>query len=164
MRPSAAIREALHRILPPQTIAASEGVGRLGSCALLRAAGPDSLWPDDIDRDLHRRYRSLFSGQWDVYRSSGQPTLGPYSVATPFLWSLIIACKMDTVPGRPLVVDRAEDASGLDGHHPHSKLVPFQALDLAREVERCQHLHCDTLRLSRCHLLVTLSRTPLHTS
>ena len=29
-----------------------------------------------------------------------------------------------------VVVNRAEDAARLDGHHPHSKLAPCHALDL----------------------------------
>ena len=32
----------------------------------------------------------LFSSQWRVFRSSGQPTPGPYSVAIPSRWSVIV--------------------------------------------------------------------------
>ena len=31
-----------------------------------------------------------FSSQWRVFRSSGQPKPGPYSVATPSRWSVIV--------------------------------------------------------------------------
>jgi hypothetical protein len=34
-----------------------------------------------------------------------------------------------------MVVNWAEDASGIDGHHPHAKLAPFHALDLRAEVK-----------------------------
>ena len=37
-----------------------------------------------------------------------------------------------------MVVDRAEDASWLDGHHPHTKLAPRHALDLEAKVDRCK--------------------------
>jgi hypothetical protein len=36
----------------------------------------------------------LFSSQCVVFRSSGQPTPGPYSVATPSRWSVIVPCRM----------------------------------------------------------------------
>jgi hypothetical protein len=35
-----------------------------------------------------------------------------------------------------MVVNRAEDASRLDGHHTHSKLAPCHALDLTGKVNR----------------------------
>jgi hypothetical protein len=35
-----------------------------------------------------------------------------------------------------MVVNRAEDASRLDGHHTHSKLAPGHALDLRAKVNR----------------------------
>jgi hypothetical protein len=35
----------------------------------------------------------LFSSQCVVFLSSGQPTPGPYSVATPFRWSVIVPCR-----------------------------------------------------------------------
>jgi len=37
-----------------------------------------------------------------------------------------------------VVVNRAEDASRLDGHHTHSKLAPCHALDLRAKVNRCK--------------------------
>jgi hypothetical protein len=37
-----------------------------------------------------------------------------------------------------MVVNRAEDAPGLDGHHAHAKLAPCHALDLGTQVNRCQ--------------------------
>ena len=33
-----------------------------------------------------------FSSQWRVFRSSGQPRPGPYSVVTPSRWSVIVPC------------------------------------------------------------------------
>ena len=35
-----------------------------------------------------------FSSQCVVFLSSGQPTPGPYSLATPFRWSVIVPCSM----------------------------------------------------------------------
>ncbi|CAK6693904.1 hypothetical protein ICNINCKA_01515 [Synechococcus sp. CBW1107] len=52
-----------------------------------------------------------------------------------------------------MVVHRAEDASRLNGDHPHSKLAPGHALDLRAKVNRCKELHRYTFRL-RCHLFV----------
>ena len=43
-----------------------------------------------------------------------------------------------------MVVHRAEDASRLDGHHPHSKLAPGHALDLRAKVNRCKYLRRNT--------------------
>jgi hypothetical protein len=37
-----------------------------------------------------------------------------------------------------MVVNRAEDASRLDGNHPHSQLAPCHALDLRAKVNRCK--------------------------
>jgi hypothetical protein len=37
-----------------------------------------------------------------------------------------------------MVVNRAEDASRLDGHHTHSKLAPCHAFDLRAKVNRCK--------------------------
>jgi len=143
------------------TTYATDGVSRIVSCALLRAAGLDSLWSNDIDRDLHRRYYSPVLepvGRVPVLRPTHpRPILrrdpvsmvGDHSLQDVHrAWSALV------------VVDRAEDASGLDGHHPHSKLVPFHTLDLAGKFDRCQHLHRDTLRLSRCHLLVAHCALP----
>jgi len=50
-------------------------------------------------------------------------------------------------------VNRAEDASRLDGHHPHAKLAPCHALDLRTKVNRCKYLHRNTLRLG-CRLFI----------
>lgn len=36
----------------------------------------------------------------------------------------------------PVVVNRAEDAAGLDGHHAHAKFAPGHALDLRSQVDR----------------------------
>jgi hypothetical protein len=35
-----------------------------------------------------------------------------------------------------MVVNRAEDAARLDGHHTHSKLAPCHALDLWAKINR----------------------------
>ena len=51
-----------------------------------------------------------------------------------------------------VVVNRAEDASGLDGHHPHAKLPAVHALDLGAKVDRGKDLHRNTLRRV-CHTL-----------
>jgi hypothetical protein len=37
-----------------------------------------------------------------------------------------------------VVVDRAEDASRLEGHQTHPKLAPRHTLDLRAKVDRCQ--------------------------
>jgi hypothetical protein len=37
-----------------------------------------------------------------------------------------------------MVMNRAEDASRLDGHHTHSKLAPCHALDLKTKVNHCK--------------------------
>jgi hypothetical protein len=37
-----------------------------------------------------------------------------------------------------MVVNRPEDAAGLDGHHTHSELAPGHALDLRAKVNRCK--------------------------
>jgi hypothetical protein len=37
-----------------------------------------------------------------------------------------------------VVVNRAEDASRLEGHHARSKLAPDHALDLWAKVNRCK--------------------------
>jgi hypothetical protein len=37
-----------------------------------------------------------------------------------------------------VVMNRAEDTSGLDGHHPHAKLTSCHAFDLGAKVDRCE--------------------------
>jgi hypothetical protein len=46
-----------------------------------------------------------------------------------------------------MVVNRAEDGSGLEGHHSHSKLAPCHALDLRAKVKRCKQLYRNTFCL-----------------
>jgi hypothetical protein len=46
-----------------------------------------------------------------------------------------------------MVMNRAEDAAGLHGHHAHAELPPLQALDLGLEVDRREDLHRDTIGL-----------------
>jgi hypothetical protein len=46
-----------------------------------------------------------------------------------------------------MVMNRAEDAAGLHGHHAHAELPPLQTLDLGLEVDRREDLHRDTLGL-----------------
>src|SRR5919112_5140797 len=100
-------------------------------------SGPSLLLPDYIDRDLHRRNRPPV-----LKPVCGVPILGP-AHSRPVVRS-------DSIPmvgDRPLqyvddarsafmVVNRAEDASGLDGHHTHPELAPRHALDLGAEVNR----------------------------
>src|SRR5260221_14140713 len=52
-----------------------------------------------------------------------------------------------------MVVNRAKDASRLEGHHTRSKLAPYHALDLRAKVNCCKKLYRNTFRL-RCHLFV----------
>jgi len=48
-----------------------------------------------------------------------------------------------------VVVHRAEDASGRDGHQAHAKLAPGHALDLGAEVDRPEQRHRNTVRSGR---------------
>ena len=52
-----------------------------------------------------------------------------------------------------MVVNRAEDASGLDGHYSHAKLAPHHATNLRAKVNRCQELYRNSFRLM-CHLFI----------
>ena len=57
-----------------------------------------------------------------------------------------------------VVVNRAEDASRLDGHHTHSELAPCQALDLRAKVNRRKQLRCKpAVPGAACSLLIVLS-------
>src|SRR5215211_7632588 len=113
------------------------------------------LLPDDIDRDLHRWNRSSI-----LKPLCGVPILGP-AHSQPII---VRSDSISMVSDRSLqdvddawsvfvVVNRAEDASRLDGHHPHSKLAPGHALDLRAKVNRCKKLRRNTFRL-RCRLFV----------
>src|SRR6185369_2854409 len=102
-------------------------------------SGLSSLWPDYIDRDLHRRNRSSV-----LKPVCGVPILGP-----AHSWPIVGSASISMVSDRSLqyvdgagsvfmVVNRAKDASRLDGHHTHSKLAPCHALDLRTKVNRCK--------------------------
>ena len=95
--------------------------------------------PDDIDRDLHRRDRSSV-----LKPVGGAPILGP-AHSRPMVRSDAVSMvgdrsfqDVDDAWSVLMVVDRAEDASGLDGHHTHSKLAPCHALDLRAKVNCCK--------------------------
>src|SRR6185312_15164290 len=113
-----------------------------------------SLLPDDVDRDLHRRNRSSV-----LEPVGGVPILGPTHprpVVRGDSVSMVRDRSLEDVDDAwsvLMVVNRAEDASGLDGHHAHAKLAPCHALDLRAKVDRCQYLRRDTFRLG-CRLLV----------
>src|SRR5574342_1219650 len=98
-----------------------------------------SLLPDYIDRYLHRRNRSPV-----LKPVCGVPILGP-AHSRPIVRSDSISMVsdrslqyVDCAWSVFMVVNRSEDASRLDGHHPHSKLAPCHALDLRAEVNRCK--------------------------
>src|SRR5512147_2157130 len=117
-------------------------------------SGLSLLLPDYIYRDLHRRNRSSV-----LKPVCGVPILGP-AHSRPIVRSDSISMVSDRslqyVDGAWsvfMVVDRAEDASRLDGHHTHSKLAPCHALDLRAKVNRCKVLHRNIFRL-RCRLFI----------
>src|SRR5512141_3037687 len=102
-------------------------------------SGLSLLLPDYIDRDLHCRNRSSV-----LKPVCGIPILGP-AHSRPIVRSDSISMVSD----RPLqyvdgtrsvfvVVNRAEDASRLDGHNSHSKLATGHAVDLRAKVNRCE--------------------------
>src|SRR5512142_2609061 len=98
-------------------------------------SGLSLLLPDYIDRDLHCRNRS--SVLKPVYRVS---ILGPAhsrSIVRSDSVSMVSDRSLQYVDGAwsvSMVVNRAEDASRLDGHHTHSKLAACHALDLRAKV------------------------------
>src|SRR5512132_973352 len=117
-------------------------------------SGLSLLLPDYIDRDLHCRNRSSV-----LKPVCGVPILGP-AHSRPIVRSDSISMVSDRslqyVDGAWsvfMVVNGAEDASRLDGHHTHSKLAPCHALDLRAKVNRCKYPHRNTLRF-RCPLIV----------
>src|SRR5512136_2990753 len=117
-------------------------------------SGLSLLLPDYIDRDLDGRNRSSV-----LKPVCGVPILGP-AHSRPIVrsdsTSMVSDRSLQYVDGAWsafVVVNRAEDASRLDGHHTHSKLAPCHALDLRAKVNRCKQLHRNTFRL-RCHLFV----------
>jgi hypothetical protein len=102
-------------------------------------SGLSLLLPDYIDRDLHRRNRSSV-----LKPVCGVPILGP-AHSRPIVRSDSISMVGDRSLQYEddawsvfMVVNRAEDASRLDGHHTHSKLAPCHALDLRAKVNRCK--------------------------
>jgi hypothetical protein len=95
--------------------------------------------PDDVDRDLHRRSWSSV-----LKPVCGVPVLGP-AHSRPIVRSDSIPMVsdrslqyVDDAWSVLMVVNRAEDASRLEGHRTHSKLAPCHALDLRAKVNRCQ--------------------------
>src|SRR5487761_1920527 len=93
------------------------------------------LLPDYIDRDLHRRNCSSV-----LKPVCGVPVLGP-AHSRPIVRSDSISMVsdrslqyVDVALFAFMVVNRAEDASRLDGHHTHSELPPCHALDLRAKV------------------------------
>src|SRR5437868_5723061 len=102
-------------------------------------SGPSLLLPDDIDRDLHCRNRSSV-----LKPVCGVSILRP-AHSRPIVRSDLISMVSDRslqyVDGAWsvfVVVNRAEDASRLDGHHTHSKLASCHTVDLRAKVNRCK--------------------------
>src|SRR5581483_11267324 len=111
-------------------------------------SGLSLLLPDYVDRDLHRRNRSSV-----LKPVCGVPILGP-AHSRPIVRRDSISMVgdrslqyVDDAWSVFMVVNRAEDASRLDGHHTHSKLAPCHALDLRAKVDRCKYIRRHTLRL-----------------
>jgi hypothetical protein len=112
--------------------------------------GASLLAPDYVDRNLHCRNR--FSVLEPV---CGVPVLWP-AHSRPIVRSDSISMVsdrslqyVDDAWSVLMVVNRAEDASRLDGHHTHSKLAPFHPLDLRAKVNSCKQLRRNTFRLRR---------------
>jgi hypothetical protein len=113
---------------------------------LTRMSGPTVLMSalslllhDYIDRDLHRRNRSLV-----LKPVCGVPILGP-AHSRPIVGGDSISMVSDRSLQYEdgawsvfMVVNRAEDASGLDGHHTHSKLTSCHTLDLRTKINACK--------------------------
>ena len=123
-------------------------------------SGLSLLLPDYIDRDLHCRNSSSV-----LKPVCGVPILGP-AHSRPIFRSDSISMVSDRslqyVDGAWsvfMVVNRAEDASRLDGHHTHSKLAPCHALDLRAKVTTVASNFTVTPFVSgaTCSLLIVLS-------
>jgi len=122
-------------------------------------SGLSLLLPDYIDRDLHRRNRSSV-----LKPVCGDPILGP-AHSRPIVRSDSISMVSDRslqyVDGAWsvfMVVNRAEDASRLDGHHTHSKLAPCHALDLrAKSTVASNFTVTPFVSGATCSLLIVLS-------
>src|SRR5689334_17559848 len=102
-------------------------------------SGLSLLLPHYIDRDLHRRNRSSV-----LKPVCGVPVLGP-AHSRPIVrsdsTSMVSNRALQYVDGAwsvLMVVNRAKDASRLDGNHTHSKLAPCHALDLRTKVNGCK--------------------------
>jgi hypothetical protein len=97
------------------------------------------LLPDYIDRDLHRR-----NGPSVLKPVCGVPILGPAHprpIVRSDPTSMVSDGSLQYVDGAWsvfMVVNRAEDASRLEGHHTHPKLAPCHAIDLRAKVNRCE--------------------------
>ena len=52
-----------------------------------------------------------------------------------------------------MVVNRAKDASRLDGHPAHSKLASCHTLDFGAKVNGVKYLYCDTICLGCCFFM-----------
>ena len=104
-------------------------------------SGLSSLLPDYVDRDLHGRNRSSV-----LKPVGGVPILGPAhsrSIVRGDAIAMVGDRSLQYVDGAWsafMVVNRAEDAARLDGHHTHSQLAPCHALDLRAQVNRCKQL------------------------
>ena len=118
-------------------------------------SGLSSLLPDYVDRNLHGPSRS----------SVLKPVYGISILGPAYSQPIVRGDSISMVSDRSLeyvddawsvfmMVNRAENASWLDGHHTHSKLAPGHSLDLRAKVDGCKQAHRNTLRL-RCRLFVT---------
>src|SRR6476661_10228706 len=110
--------------------------------------GSGSLLADDVDRDLHR------GDPAPVLQPVGGGSVLRPARAGPVLGGCPVAVvgdgafeDEDGAGPPPVVVHRAEDAAGLDGHLPHAQLVPVEAVDLPTEVDRGEQLDRDPLGL-----------------
>src|SRR6476661_1983611 len=98
-------------------------------------AAKPSVDSDDIDRDLHRRNHSSV-----LEPMKGAPVLWPAHSRSVVLGNPVSMVgdhpMQDVDSARPamVVVNRAEDPPGLEGHHSHAELAPFHALHLGPEI------------------------------
>ena len=109
------------------------------SVPMYMVSGLSLLVPDYIDRDLHRRNRSPVLKPVccvSILRPAhSRPIVRSDSISMVSERSLQY---VDDAWSISMVVNRAEDASRLDGEHTHSKLAPCHALDLRAKVNRCK--------------------------
>jgi hypothetical protein len=101
-----------------------------------------------VDRDLHRRDRSPV-----LEPVCGVPVLGPShsrTIVRSYSIPMVSDCSLQYVDrawSAFMVVNRAEDASRLNGHHAHPKLATCHTLDLGAKVDRCKQLHRNAFRI-----------------